>query len=204
LKSESTQFVLVRHAETTYIHANRIHGHLDAPLTENGLRAAGKTAQHLSGQSFDAFYCSSLGRTLHTARIIGQAIGMQPTPLDGLRERYYGWLEGKSLVWFEPDLTGPWYNRIMSRVALFFSGEREELFTGRVLRAIEDIHSRHRGQRVLLVVHWGTLSVLTRYFSGEDLKNWQAVGPWTACGITEVHLNGRGWQFIRRDDSSHL
>jgi len=163
-----------------------------------------KTAQALAGQSFDAFYCSSLGRARHTAEIIAPAIAMQPTPLDGLRERHYGWLEGKSLAWFEPDLTGPWYNRILSQVALTFSGEKEHHFSRRVVRTFNKICSCHIGQRILMVVHWGTLSVLTRYLSGEDMKGWQLVGPWTNCGITEVHLNGQGWRFIRIDDHSHL
>jgi len=37
-----TQIILVRHAETVMIQENRIHGHLDAPLSEAGLRAAQK------------------------------------------------------------------------------------------------------------------------------------------------------------------
>ena len=201
---QPTQIILVRHAETTMIRDNRIHGHLDAPLSENGLHAARKTAQHFSGQRFDAFYCSSLGRALCTAEIIGEAIDMQPIALDDLRERFYGWLEGKSLDWFEPDLTGPWYSRILTQIALYFSGEKEDQFARRVLGAFEDIVQRHHGQRVLMVVHWGIMSVLTKHFKGEGLRNWQVVGPWKACGISEVHLNGKGWEIIRLDDGNHL
>lgn len=202
--TQTTQIILVRHGETTMIQEHRIHGHLDAPLSAKGLLAAQKTGLALRGQTYDAFYCSSLGRAVSTAEIIGEEIGMAPAPLDGLRERYYGWLEGKSLDWFEPDLTGPWYNRILSQIALTFSGEKEHHFSRRVVRAFKEIKERHIGERVLLVVHWGTLSVLTKYFRSEEMKGWQLVGPWTPCGISEVHLNGRGWQIIRLDDHSHL
>jgi 2,3-bisphosphoglycerate-dependent phosphoglycerate mutase len=199
-----TEIVLVRHAETTMISDNRIHGQFDAPLTEDGIKAAQKTAEIFRGQSFDAFYASSLGRAMRTAEIIGEAINMRPVPVDGLRERNYGWLEGKPLAFFEPDLTGPAFMHPYIKFALHASGEGDEEFPDRVLKTTEEIIQRHAGQRVLLVIHWGILSILTRYFRGEDMHGWQSVGPWTACGISEIHKNGSEWQIIRLDDHSHL
>lgn len=201
---KTTQLVLVRHAETTMITENRLHGHLDAPLSEKGLRDTRKTAEHFREQSFDALYASSLGRAVLTAEIIGEAIELNPIILDGLRERYYGWLEGKSLDIFEPDLTGAFWMRPFVRLALFASGEHENHFVKRVVRTIEEISDKHKGQRLMLVLHWGTLSILTKYFLGESLKNWQSVGPWTACGISEFHTNGKGWKTVRLDDTNHL
>lgn len=202
--ANSTEIVLVRHAETTMITKARIHGHTDAPLTENGIRAAQKTARALANDSFDTFFSSSLGRAMHTAEIIGQSIGMTAHPVDGLRERYYGWLEGKPLALFEPDLTGPVFMHPIIKFALHVSGEREDEFPKRVVRSFEEIVSNHRGERVLLVIHWGILSILTRYFKGETMVGWQSVGPWTACGISEARLNGRGWEILRLDQHHHL
>jgi broad specificity phosphatase PhoE len=202
--ANSTEIVLVRHAETTMISKARIHGHSDAPLTENGIRAAQKTAFFLAGDSFNAFYSSSLGRAMHTAEIIGQSIGMSAHPVDGLRERYYGWLEGKPLALFEPDLTGPAFMHPIIKFALHVSGEQEDKFPKRVIRSFEDIVGNHRGERVLMVIHWGILSILTRYFRGETMDGWQGVGPWTACGISEARLNGRGWEILRLDQHHHL
>lgn len=202
--ANSTEIVLVRHAETIMITKARIHGHYDAPLTESGIRAAQKTALALANESFDAFYSSSLGRAMHTAEIIGQSIGMSAQPVDGLRERYYGWLEGKPLAMFEPDLTGPAFMHPIIKFALHFSGEREDEFPKRVIRSFEEIVSNHRGERVLIVIHWGILSILTRYFKGESMEGWQCVGPWTACGISEARLNGRGWEIVRLDQHYHL
>lgn len=201
---KATEIVLVRHAETTMITDNRIHGQLDAPLTENGIAAAMKTAEKFFGQKIDAFYASSLGRAMRTAEIIGKAIGMQPVPVDGLRERNYGWLEGKPLALFEPDLTGPACMHPFIKLALHVSGEHDEEFPRRVVRSAEEIIQRHSCQRVLLVIHWGILSILTRYFRGEEMQGWQSVGPWAACGISEFHSNGSSWQIVRLDDHSHL
>ena len=202
--ANSTEIVLIRHAETTMITQARIHGHTDAPLTEKGIQAAQKTARALAADSFNTFYSSSLGRAMHTASILSQSIGLSPQPVDGLRERNYGWLEGKPLALFEPDLTGPAFMHPIIKFALHYSGEREDEFPRRVIRTFDGIVEQHRGERILMVIHWGILSILTRYFKGEDMNGWQAVGPWTACGISEARLNGRGWEVIRLDDNRHL
>ncbi|MBM3138037.1 MAG: histidine phosphatase family protein [Chloroflexi bacterium] len=84
------------------------------------------------------------------------------------------------------------------------SGEREDEFPKRVIRSFEEIVSSHRGERVLMVIHWGILSILTRYFRDESMEGWQSVGPWTACGISEARLNGRGWEILQLDQHHHL
>ncbi len=129
---------------------------------------------------------------------------MQPVPVDGLRERNYGWLEGKPLAIFEPDLTGPAFMHPVIKFSLHVSGERDGEFSNRIVKNVEEIIQRHSGQRVLLVIHWGILSIMTRYFKGESMEGWQSAGPWTACGISEFRKNGKGWQTIRSDDHSHL
>jgi probable phosphoglycerate mutase len=200
----ATSVVLVRHGETTATASRRIHGQTDAPLTPDGIRCAEDTGRYLKSENFDAFYCSSLERALHTARIIGDAIGIEPVPLDGLAERAYGWLEGFPLPTFEPDLTGPVLLRPFVRFALFLSGEHSADFIRRVTESMQEIIDRHAEQRILIVTHWGVLGILTRFFQGESMKNWEAVGPWTACGITEFHSNGKGWKTVQMNAGSHL
>jgi 2,3-bisphosphoglycerate-dependent phosphoglycerate mutase len=202
--AETTQLTLIRHGETTMIADNRIHGHLDAPLSELGMRDARKTAAYFRGQTFDVLYASSLGRAMTTAGIIGEAIHLNPIPVDGLRERYYGLLEGKSLDLFEPDGSGPWYMRPYVYLALGLTGESEKHVAKRAVRSIEDLLSKHQGDRIMVVVHWGILGVLSQYFQGKDIYEWKTIGPWTACGITEFHANDGSWQAIRINDGSHL
>jgi probable phosphoglycerate mutase len=201
---KTTQLTLVRHAETTMISENRIHGHLDAPLSAAGLAATHKTAEYFRGQHFDTLYASSLGRAMRTAEIIGEAVQLDPIPVDSLRERYYGRLEGKSLDLFEPDGSGPWYYRPYVNLALWFTGEHEKDFVARVIAGIEEIIQRHPNQRTLVVVHWGILGILSQYFQGLDVDEWRVIGPWTACGISEFALKDGRWQVVRMNDGSHL
>ena len=201
---KSTQVVLVRHAQTEMIIENRIHGHTDSPLSQKGIRDANKTADHLREQSFDILYSSSIGRAIRTAEIIGNAINMAPVPVDGLKERYYGWLEGKPLSLFEPDLSGPKIMHPFMKFALKTSGESAEIFINRVIRTFDHLAAKHKGRRLLIVIHWGILSILTQYLQGKDLAVWREIGPWTSCGISEFHKKDNIWQTIYLDDSSHL
>jgi len=199
-----TGVFLFRHGETASTESRRIHGQTDSPLTKAGLEHAQATGEYLPSGFFDAFYCSSLGRAYNTAKIIGKSIKKEPIPLDGLRERFYGGLEGFPLLTFEPDLTGPVLLRPFVRFVLFISGEHEKNFISRVVSSIQEIINNHPGQRVLIVTHWGVLSILTKFFKGENMKNWEAVGPWTACGISEYRSNGQGWKTVQFNSSSHL
>ena len=202
--NKQTQVVLVRHAQTEMITENRIHGHTDSPLSQKGTLDANKTACHLRAQSFDALYSSSIGRAMRTAEIIGDVLNMAPVPTDGLKERYYGWLEGKPLSLFEPDLSGPKIMHPFIKFALKTSGESAEIFIDRVINTFDCITTKHRGQRILIVLHWGILSVLTQYLQGKNLAVWREVGPWTSCGISEFHQKENIWQPIYLDDSNHL
>ncbi len=201
---KTTQVILVRHAQTQTITSHRIHGQTDGPLSKKGVRDAEKTAEHFRGQAFDAFYSSPLGRAMATAKMIGSAINMDPTPADGFMERFYGWLEGRNMKWFEPDLSGPKLTLPLVKLALWASGESGDDFVARVVSTFDKIADRHRGERVLIVLHWGILSVLTQHLQGKDLSVWRAVGPWTACGISEYHHINGAWQPLYLDSSSHL
>ena len=202
---ETTQVVLVRHAETQTITSQRIHGQTDGPLSEKGIQDAQKTAEYFRGHTFDAFYSSPLGRAMTTARIIGSTINMEPVPVDGLKERYYGWREGRSLKWFEPDLSGPKITLPLVKFALWASGESSDDFINRAIHTFDIIAKKHRGERVLIVLHWGILSILNQYLQEKDVSAWREIGPWIACGISEFHHNNNGtWKPIRFDNGHHL
>lgn len=85
---------LVRHGETTFNAEGRIQGHLDAPLSDLGLRQAEMIARRLAGETFSAVYSSDLGRARVTAETIAKPHGLlvNTTPL--LREANLGVVQG--------------------------------------------------------------------------------------------------------------
>ena len=66
---------LVRHGETDWNLAGRVQGQADNDLNETGREQARLTAKKLFGVTFDAAFCSTLIRAIHTAQII---LGEQP------------------------------------------------------------------------------------------------------------------------------
>ena len=85
---------LVRHGETEWNVENRMQGHLDSALTENGIKQIEGTANKLKDIKFDAIFSSDLSRTQKTAEIIklDRDILIQTSHL--LRERSFGSFEG--------------------------------------------------------------------------------------------------------------
>ncbi len=81
--------ILVRHGESESNVGNLMGGWTDTPLTELGLRQAGAVAgrlkRELGGQPC-RIVSSDLKRAMQTAKIIGDALGVEPTPESGLRE----------------------------------------------------------------------------------------------------------------------
>ena len=199
-----TSIILIRHGETEYTRIHRIHGSTNAPLTENGLEAAEKTADHFRGQTVQTIYSSPLGRAYKTAEIIGRAVGQAPIPDPGLEERGYGWLEGKPMPLFEPDFSGPKITLPLVKFALKHSGENSDVFLKRVTTAFDRIAEGHPGERVMIVTHWMPISVIYLHVSGQDIQNYRSMGPWVACGVSEFKGNRGNWEIIQLNADSHL
>jgi probable phosphoglycerate mutase len=195
---------LVRHGETLWTEAYRIHGRLDAPLSEAGIQHAILTAQRLGRETFDALYTSRLGRCQQTAAILGETSHLEPQALDGLEEADYGILEGRSLHLFEPDGTGAHLLRPWVALALLLTGERPPQFQRRVGLAVDELCQRHLSGKLLVVTHWGVLSILMALLLDDDTSRWREYGPWTACGITELKRTDDRWNVIRVNDTEHL
>lgn len=98
------KLLVIRHGETQWNVAGRLQGHLDTPLTLNGVRQAMAVAAHLS-ETVEAlgeisFWVSPLGRARQTASILA---GIWGRPFEKfviapmLAERRYGSWEGRTL-----------------------------------------------------------------------------------------------------------
>lgn len=58
----------------------------DLPLTPEGERQARALAEQLAGAGIDRLYSSPFVRALHTARVIGAGLGLEPVIIEELRE----------------------------------------------------------------------------------------------------------------------
>ena len=96
-------FYLVRHGQTDWNRAGKIQGTTDIPLNETGRQQAEQLATVLKERSgypaktrIDAVYASPLARAFQTAEILAKEGKLPLRRLTGLRERDFGYWEGKS------------------------------------------------------------------------------------------------------------
>ena len=198
------QLVFVRHGETEWTEKGLLHGHRDSPLSATGRRQAELTAERLRTDKFDALYSSSLGRAMETASVLGEAVGLTPEPLDGLKEMYYGWMEGKPNPPFEPDGSGRNIYRPLVMLILRLTGEKPDHLFSRVKDSIHTMIEKHPASKLLTVTHWGVLSVIMATLLDNDPKRWRDYDHWAACGVTEIHARNGKWHVIRLNDAGHL
>ncbi|MBI4698806.1 MAG: histidine phosphatase family protein [Nitrospirae bacterium] len=101
-----TKLYLIRHGETEDAQPKRYKGHIDVPLSENGiLQMKGLSkyiVQNCSSRlnclnglgGLNAVYCSDLSRAVKSAEIIAEPHGLKPIIMPELRERSFGTWEG--------------------------------------------------------------------------------------------------------------
>ena len=65
-----TMIYLVRHGQTKWNLEQRRQGKLNSDLTDLGIQQAQAVADYISSLKIDKIYCSNLGRTVQTAKII--------------------------------------------------------------------------------------------------------------------------------------
>ncbi|MGB7306357.1 MAG: histidine phosphatase family protein [Burkholderiaceae bacterium] len=167
--AKSVVITLVRHGQTEFNAQQRVQGSLDTVLAENGLQQAEQLAQALREQQFDGLYCSDLTRTRQTiapyARLAGnQTVYFRPD----LRERRFGWFEGKTLE--EVRKTHPdRAERLLSRDPSYdvHGGESLISFYQRAVGALRSISQNHQaGEHLLVVTHGGVLDCVQRWARG--------------------------------------
>lgn len=198
------RLVLVRHGETEWTEQGRLHGRLDSPLSARGRLHAEQTAARLQGERFDALYTSPQGRARQTAAILAPAVGLAPTPLDDLREADFGWLEGKPLRLVDPDGPAVRLLRPAMWLARAVSAEPPEKVARRVKAAVETMRRQYPDGRLLVVTHWGILSMVLALLVDGGHENWRGRGPWTACGLSELYAANGAWHVVYLDEKAHL
>jgi 2,3-bisphosphoglycerate-dependent phosphoglycerate mutase len=158
--TETTEIIMVRHAEPDYNATNGTYEPPDPPLTQRGGLQAARLAERLQDTQIDAVYSSTMRRAIETADVIAAAKNLPVIRTPQLREVAIGprvlnsgkedpkELASQVLVRF---LNNPRWDAIEGL-------EPSRPFRHRVVQAVEAIISRHPGERVVLVTHAGVIN----------------------------------------------
>ena len=187
----TTRVFLVRHGETALSAEDRFAGSTDVALGPNGRVQAEKLAARLSGSSVSAIYASPLQRTMDTARIIAEKIGLTVDARDGLREIDHGHWEGMRRTEVEaqfPDEYSCW-----SEDPYTFAprgGETGVQVVARALPVVREIVTAHPGDSVLIVSHKATIRLIIASLLGFDARGYRDRLDQSPASLTVLDFKG--------------
>jgi alpha-ribazole phosphatase len=182
-----TRVYLIRHGETEGADSRRYKGHLDVPLSDNGIEQIKRVAEYLFKNTdtpplppltkvgiggVEAVYCSDLSRAIKSADIIAGPHGLKPVIVKGLKERSFGVWEGMSFDEIKekwPDAFNAWAANPLKFSPM--DGESTIEVRDRVIKAFEEIVEKHKEQNIAIVSHGGVIRVLLCEMLGMPLEN---------------------------------
>ncbi len=170
-----TKLYLIRHGETEGAETRRYKGHIDVPLSENGIRQIKKLSEHIiknSSTGISSVYCSDLCRAVKSAEIIAEPFGVRPVILKGLKERNFGAWEGMSFDEIEdkyPDEFKAWADNPLEFSPM--EGENTVEVRDRAMRALDQILEKNKGEEIAIVAHGGIIRIILCEILGVPLEN---------------------------------
>jgi probable phosphoglycerate mutase len=211
-----TTVILVRHGRTHLTESKKISGRggENPGLSELGREDAHKVAEALkkignSGQYAyltppSAIVSSPIQRTVDTANIIANSLGLPVTLDEDVAEISFGDWDGHtneevSRAW--PDQWEAWRG---SWTVAPPNGESLDEFDERIMRARKRITEHHAGSTVVVVAHVMPIRGFTRYaFDGGVSAYWATqIAP---CSMTIIRLWGdQAVEVVTVNDTNHL
>lgn len=209
----STTVYLIRHGATQAAHPDRPFetrdGHGDPPLAPEGIEQAERVGRRLVAEHrirpFSAVYVTTLRRTHETAAPMLEALGLEQRIEADLREVHLGEYEG-GLLRLKGAEGDPLVREVYTqeRWDVIPGAEPWEAFQARCVGAIERITARHRGERVLTVVHGGVIGAVLAHVARSS--NFAFVSADNSSVSEIVHLADPfdRWLIRRFNDVTHL
>ncbi len=203
-----THVVLIRHGQSEGNAAGRFGGHTATPLSAHGKAQAEATAQALANEKFSAIYTSDLLRAVQTASPLARLAKLELQITDAFRERSVGVMEGltfEEAAEKHPEQYQALLRRDLDHVLL--GGESYRQMLDRASRKLDEAIETHRGGRIAIFTHTGTICILALHIMGAlDAPKLKPVWIATSnCGISRFEL--RAHDFVRvpvLNDTRHL
>src|SRR5919106_4056809 len=206
--AQSTYVLLIRHGQSQGNAERRFGGHTATPLSFRGGKQATATAEALKNDSITAIYSSDLARAVETARPLATLTRLPINTTEAFRERSVGVMEGltfEDAAQQHPEEYAALLRRDFEHV--LSGGESYRQLLDRARQKLDDIIEEHRGGRIAVFSHTGTICILALHLMGAlDAPELKPV--WVSssnCGITKFELREDGFvRVLTVNDTSHL
>ena len=168
-----TRLYLMRHGQVKGHDEQRINGHDDVELTEEGIAQSHRLGKRLKEKGITAVCSSDLKRSLEGARIIAEYLGLKPEPpLKELREKHFGIFEGLTLREIKQRFPGELDQQLDDWIGYCPPGaESLADVVHRVVPALSRIIERHQGESVALVGHGGINRIILIHALGMKIED---------------------------------
>jgi probable phosphoglycerate mutase len=164
----ATELILIRHGETAWNRELRFQGHADVPLNDIGHEQARRLGLRLAGETAQHIISSDLMRAQQTAAPAAQQLSLPVVTSAGLREQYFGIVEGMRADEIQALHPRAWEQWLEFREDHAMpEGETAREFHTRIVAAIGALAAAHRGQRLVVV----TLRLSPRAARQSDIPN---------------------------------
>lgn len=196
----------LRHGQTADSRDNVFCGAgRDPELTPDGLAMAEAFAAAYRATPWAALYAGPLRRTMQTARVLGDALGLPIDQRDELKEIAYGAWDGKSVAEVDRDFHDD-YVRWTADPAWNAptGGETAVAIARRALRVIEDVTQRFPSGNVLLVSHKATIRIALSSLLGIDVGRFRYRLGCPVGSVSVVEFGAHGPLLHVLADRAHL
>ncbi len=171
-----TTILLARHGETDWNRESRFQGHADPPLNRTGSAQAVDLSVALMAEELAAVYSSPLRRALETAEVVAASHGLEPVPVDDLREVDVGSWSGLTRAEVEERFPAQ-FARWLDFGQGWEDGETYEQMGRRAVDALLRLAAAHDGGRVLAVTHGGPIRAAFAFADGTTHAEARRRGP---------------------------
>lgn len=205
---KTTRVLLIRHGQSEGNAQGRFGGHTATPLSTRGRLQAEATARALSSENINAIYSSDLSRAVETAMPLARLTSLDVEQSEAFRERGVGVMEGltfEEAAAEHPEQYAALIRRDFDHVLL--GGESYRQMLDRASRRLDQAIEHHRGGRIVVFSHTGTICILALHLMGAlDAPELRPVWITTAnCGITRFELRSDGFvRVLALNDTRHL
>jgi len=192
---------LSRHAETEHTREGIVQGHSNSKLSEKGLKQAEALAKEFSQREIDAVYSSDMKRAAKTAEKIADPQGLKVNKSKDLREVDRSSFEVKPFEQMVKEIRESETEDYLWKPE---NGESLEETKKRAVERVEDIKNNHRGEKIVVISHGGTIGATMMGLMGRTAKNSYKLKQ-SNCSINRLKWDKkRRWQVEKVNETCHL
>lgn len=166
-----TRLILVRHAVTTDNQKNRLSGHMDSELSEEGKKQVSKLTNYLKDLKIDKIFTTTSKRAKDSVEYLANIKNIDIIEKDNLKEISFGDFEG---ITFEDIQCN--YNEEFQKIIeegyeyRYPNGESLIDSYNRVSKEIEKIILENENDTILICSHGGTIRNIISYLISDSYE----------------------------------